>query len=90
MSFKGIKTDGIVEIGYGINSEFEGQGLMTEAVTAVVKWASIQKGVKQIEAETDENNIASKRVLEKSGFVLFWSFFYLLIVQILFFERNVI
>ena len=69
LSFKGLKEDGILEIGYGTNSGYEGRGYMTEAVSAVVRWASEQKGVKLIEAETDENNIASKRVLQKAGFV---------------------
>ena len=69
LSFKGLGADGILEIGYGMNSEYEGQGLMTEAVSAVVRWAAAQKGVKLIEAETEESNAASKRVLEKAGFV---------------------
>ena len=69
LSFKGLEEDGILEIGYGTNSEYEGQGYMTEAVSAVVEWASVQDGVKLIEAETEENNFASKRVLQKSGFV---------------------
>ena len=69
LSFKGLEEDGILEIGYGTNSEYEGQGYMTEAVSAVVEWASVQNGVKLIEAETEEDNFASKRVLQKSGFV---------------------
>ena len=69
LSFKGLEEDGILEIGYGTNSEYEGQGYMTEAVSAVVEWASAQDGVKLIEAETEEDNFASKRVLQKSGFV---------------------
>lgn len=69
LSFKGIGTDGVVEIGYGTNSEYQGQGLMTEAVSAVAKWAIKQKGVVAIEAETEADNVASQRVLEKSGFV---------------------
>lgn len=69
LSFKGLEADGILEIGYGTNPGYEGQGLMTEAVMAVVRWAAAQEGVKQIEAETEENNAASKRVLEKAGFV---------------------
>lgn len=68
-SFKGLEADGTLEIGYGMNSGYEGQGLMTEAVSAVVRWAAVREGVKQIEAETEENNAASKRVLEKAGFV---------------------
>ena len=69
LSFKGIGTDGIIEIGYGINSEYECQGFMTEAVSAVVRWANAKEGVKLIEAETEESNVASRRVLEKSGFI---------------------
>lgn len=69
LSFKGINNNGIVEIGYGINNGYENKGYMTEAVQEIVKWASIQPRVRQIEAEAEENNIASIRVLEKSNFV---------------------
>lgn len=69
LSFKGIDQNGIVEIGYGINAGYENKGYMTEAVQAVVQWASIQPRVKQIEAEAEESNIASIRVLEKCNFI---------------------
>ena len=69
LSFKGINKHGIVEIGYGINPKYEGQGFMTEAVIAMVNWASNQSGVTCVEAETEPNNHASQRVLEKAGFV---------------------
>ena len=69
LSFKGIDDNGIVEIGYGINDGYENKGYMTEAVQAIAKWASIQPNVKQIEAEAEEINVASIRVLEKSNFV---------------------
>ena len=69
LCFKGIDENGTVEIGYGMNAEYEGRGFMTEAVKAVVGWASAQKGVRRIEAEVEEDNAASKRVLEKAGFV---------------------
>ena len=69
LSFKGLGADGILEIGYGMNGGYEGKGFMTEAVSAVVKWAVAQKGVKLIEAETAASNTASKRVLTKAGFV---------------------
>ena len=68
-SFKGISENGVVEIGYGINAEYENKGYTTEAVKAVAKWASTQDNVKQIEAEAEESNIASIRVLEKCNFV---------------------
>lgn len=69
LSFKGISENGIVEIGYGINDGYENNGYTTEAMRAVVEWASTQKNVKQIEAEAEESNIASIRVLEKCNFV---------------------
>lgn len=69
LAFKGLNDNGMIEIGYGIKPEYEGKGLMTEAVSATVEWASKQPEVLSIEAETTPGNIASKRVLEKSGFI---------------------
>ena len=69
LSFKGLNVNGSVEIGYGIKSKYEGKGFATEAVTAMAKWASTQPHVLCVEAETEPNNIASQRVLKKSGFV---------------------
>jgi len=69
LSFKGLDKSGVAEIGYGMKPEFEGKGLMTEAVSAVVDWALEQPGVMAVEAETEPDNIASRRVLEKAGFV---------------------
>ena len=69
LSFMGLGEDGVVEIGYGTNEGFEGRGYMTEAVSAVVQWAAAQPDVRRIEAETDDDNLASQRVLIKAGFV---------------------
>lgn len=69
LCFKGLSSDGIAEIGYGINDEYQGQGYASEAVKAVSEWAFQQPDVTALEAETDDENIASKRVLEKCGFV---------------------
>ena len=69
LSFKGITENGMVEIGYGVENGYENNGYMTEAVGAIVKWASKQPDVKQIEAEAEKNNIASIRVLEKCNFI---------------------
>ena len=70
LSFKGLNSNGMVEIGYGIKKEYEGLGYMTEAVTAMARWAIEQTGVKYVEAETTPDNKASQRVLEKAGFHL--------------------
>ncbi len=54
-----------VEIGYGINKEYENRGYMTEAVKEMCAWALSQPDVKYVIAETDKKNIASHRVLRK-------------------------
>lgn len=67
--FKGLNSDGSVEIGYDVTPEYWGNGYATEMVVAITKWALSQPGVIRVEAETDSNNIASQRVLEKAGFI---------------------
>lgn len=44
LSFKGWNDNGMVEIGYGMETGYEGRGLMTEAVAATVRWASKHPG----------------------------------------------
>jgi len=66
--FKGLSASGVVEIGYGIEEEFQGKGLATEGVAALCDWALAQPGISAVEAETDPENGASRRVLEKIGF----------------------
>ena len=69
LSFKGLNADGSVEIGYGISEENQGNGYAAEAVNAVTAWALNQPGICRVEAETEPENRASQRVLEKCGFV---------------------
>ena len=69
LCFKGISPNGTVEIGYGIGEHYQGCGYATEAVRTVTAWAAQQEGISRVEAEAEEDNIASLRVLEKSGFV---------------------
>lgn len=69
LCFKGLGDDGSVEIGYGIDEEYRGRGYATEAAGAMVKWALSQPGISRVEAEAEEANAPSRRVLEKCGFV---------------------
>ena len=69
LCFKGLGTDGSVEIGYGILEEYRGKGYAAEAVDAAVNWAMKQPAVARVEAETEPDNRASQRVLEKCGFL---------------------
>ena len=68
LCFKGIDESGSTEIGYGIAENFQGCGYATEAIMAAVTWALQQNKINCVTAEVDKKNIASVRVLEKSGF----------------------
>ncbi len=69
LCFKGAPNEkGEIEIGYGSHELFRGKGIMTEAVGVLTEWAFRQPGVLAIVAETDPENIASQRILEKNGF----------------------
>lgn len=70
LCFKGLYADGITEIGYGISEEHQNNGYATEAVKGVLEWAFSRPEVTAVESETDPDNTASKRVLEKCGFAL--------------------
>jgi RimJ/RimL family protein N-acetyltransferase len=59
---------GTVEIGYAVNASVRGLGYATEMATALAAWALDQPGVRRVTAECLETNVASARVLEKSGF----------------------
>ena len=69
LCFKGLDSNGVVEIGYGIMEQYQEHGYATEAVKAISAWAFQEPKVTAIEAEIDDKNIASKKVLEKCGFV---------------------
>ena len=65
LCFKGLDSNGVVEIGYGIVEKYQEHGYATEAVKAISGWAFQEPKVYSIEAEVDDKNIASKKVLEK-------------------------
>lgn len=69
LCFKGLPNEqGEIEIGYGTHAAFRGRGYMTEAVGGMVRWAFARPDVLHIVAETEKNNPASIKILEKNGF----------------------
>lgn len=56
------------EIGYGLARRHWGQGLMHEALVAVVDYAFGPLGLRRLEADVDPRNTASIRSLERLGF----------------------
>lgn len=57
------------EIGYMILPEYNGKGIVTEAIKAVLDYGFEDLKMHSIEAVIDPENIASERILLKNGFV---------------------
>ena len=60
----------IIDIGYAFAADFHGKGYATEAVGAVVDEAFRARGAERIFGNAFVGNHASRRVMEKLGFVL--------------------
>ncbi|MFB0825604.1 GNAT family N-acetyltransferase [Chromobacterium violaceum] len=57
-------------IGYWVHRDWQGQGLISEAVRAICDFAQAQLGLRRIACLADEQNLASRRVAERAGFQL--------------------
>jgi RimJ/RimL family protein N-acetyltransferase len=68
-AFKGEPIGGRIEIGYGVAPDHAGQGCATAGVRQVVEHALSQPGLVEVYAETAVDNDASRRVVQKVGFI---------------------
>lgn len=59
----------IVEIGFSVVDEHQNCGYATEAGKAIVKWTFEEAGQDELSAFVKPENIASRRVIEKLGFI---------------------
>ena len=58
----------MLEIGYSLVPSERGKGYGTDAVGIMVDFLFLSKSIERVQACTDARNVASQRVLEKSGF----------------------
>ena len=56
------------EIGYAVLQSERGKGYCSEAVTIIVDYLFLSKNIVRVQAHTDVRNMASQRILEKTGF----------------------
>jgi len=59
-----------LEIGYFLSEEYWGKGIATKAIKAVVSYAFRSFDIVRIYAEPFADNPASRKALEKAGFIL--------------------
>ena len=57
------------EIGYVMLHEYQGKGLMHEAMEAIIDYAFKEMKLHSLEANINPGNLASQKVLERAGFV---------------------
>lgn len=70
IGFKGIDETGYAEVGYSIAPDYRRQGLMTEALEAMIGWARQNPNVKGITAtKVLQTNTGSNKVLRHCGFI---------------------
>ncbi|MCF0060524.1 GNAT family N-acetyltransferase [Dyadobacter chenwenxiniae] len=58
------------EIGYMIYENQQGKGYATEALQAMANWAFTHEEVETVVVQTAADNIPSRKILDKNGFVL--------------------
>jgi len=56
-----------MEVGYALSRKHWGQGVMTEAFTAVIRYLFEEVGVLRVSSRHDPNNPASGKVMQKCG-----------------------
>ena len=57
------------EIGYMILPEYNGKGIVTESIKAILDYAFYDMKLHSVEAIIDPQNMGSEKVLQKNGFV---------------------
>ena len=62
--------NGNLQLGYDIGPEYRGNGYMTEAVQATIRFMLTEAQANRVYCSVREGNTASRRVCEKAGMVL--------------------
>jgi len=70
IGFAGVPDpEGVVQVGYSVYPERQGQGIATEALQAMTGWAFAVPAVRRVRATIPPWNLPSIRVAERVGYV---------------------
>jgi len=67
-TFKGLPSNGEVEIAYGVAKSARGRGVATAAVSQLLQLAATDCSVSRVVAEILPSNLASSKVVSRLGF----------------------
>lgn len=65
----------IAELGFELSTEYQGKGIMQEALAKIIEYGFENLNLKKLEAYTNQQNIPSLKLLEKNNFIqekVFW------------------
>lgn len=66
--FTWLQQANAAEVGYELSSQYWRQGIMSEALRAILQYGFIEREIQFVIAEIMIENIASRKLLEKLGF----------------------
>jgi RimJ/RimL family protein N-acetyltransferase len=58
----------VAEVGYWVRREARGRGIAARSVRLASRWAFDRCGMERLQLRADEQNVASQRVAERTGF----------------------
>jgi [ribosomal protein S5]-alanine N-acetyltransferase len=64
------KENSAAEIGYELNPDFQGKGIMQEVISKIIEFGFENMEIQIIEAYTTADNRKSIKLLEKNGFII--------------------
>jgi ribosomal-protein-alanine N-acetyltransferase len=64
-----VVADGTGSVAVSVFPEGRGQGVAPAALRLIARWAIAESGFQRVEAEADVANTASRRAIEKAGFL---------------------
>jgi RimJ/RimL family protein N-acetyltransferase len=73
-TFKGMPSNGDVEIAYGVATQMRSRGIASAAVAQLLKLAVRDRSVQRVVAEILPSNIGSSKVVSRLGFTARESF----------------
>jgi len=86
--FHGKPSNGVAEVGYGVEEGSRSQGLASEATLACVEWALTQDGIVAVRATTFPWHAASLGVIRRLGMTAIDSREHPVLGELLVFERR--
>ena len=65
-----LEDNATAMFGYWLDERYWGEGIITKAIEEVINYAQKRFSIRKFYADIIDNNVGSRKVLEKNGFIL--------------------